>query len=104
MNNELEMMELEQQEITTANNETGAFYAEQLREAEAEGNKDMAEYYRRKGLQEAEIQTEDKDEKEFSVDEKLNQNEEDEFGSSCAEFCQKTRTNSSVGNYSSRGR
>ena len=46
MNNELEMMELEQQEIHTQNNETGGTYAENIKAAEMAGNKDMAEYYR----------------------------------------------------------
>ena len=104
MNNELEMMELEQQETSTQNNETGGTYAENIKAAEMAGNKDMAEYYRQKELQEAETETEEAEEAEFEVDEKLNHNEEDEFGSSCADFCQKTRTNSSKGNYSSRGR
>lgn len=104
MNYELEMMELEQQEINTQNNEIGGLYAEYIKEAEAAGNKDMAEYYRYKERQEAEIEAKESEEAELEVDEKLNHNEEDEFGSSCADFCQKTRTNSSNGNYSRRGR
>ncbi len=91
MNNEFEIYEPELKRSTTAANETNG-YAENLENAETTGNKDMEEYYRQKMLEQEKIA-------QLSVEEKLNpENKEDEFGS-CAEFCQKTETKSSMGSH-----
>lgn len=91
MNNNLELFEVEIKNSTTAANETNG-YVEGLENAENSGNKDMEEYYRQKVLEQEIIA-------QINVEEKLNpENEEDEFGS-CAEFCQKTETKSSMGSH-----
>lgn len=40
----------------------------------------------------------------FEIEDRLNVNKEISFGSSCAQFCQSTRTNSSLGNYTRKGK
>lgn len=96
MNNELEILNNEKQEMPLQNNELANAYAENLKEAETAGNKNMAEYYRKKGAQ-IESTKQKTEKSEFKVEDKLNpENKEDEFGA-CAGFCRQTVTNSQTG-------
>lgn len=96
MINETELMKNELLEVAEEKAAEANDYSENLKEAELSGSKDMAEYYRQKELQRlAAEQT------GLELDEKLNPKDEDEFGSSCGAYCQKTNSSSSDGNYSS---
>lgn len=51
-----------------------------------------------------EVETETGEKITFEVDDRLNESKEIHFGSSCQEFCQSTRTNSTKGSYTRKGK